>query len=145
MKRTHWRNLVQNPPTPKRSTVYSVIAVLTAIVALVQALAQEPYLFVVLSYAGLSIFFWFAAILVRRKEKRNETPMLDEFLRDSLVSEKYSVHYFVGISTILTFSTTIIFFIDWSFGVVLAFPAALFAYLAYVSYRKKNSTIEQLN
>ncbi|MCY4128150.1 MAG: hypothetical protein OXG15_02780 [Gammaproteobacteria bacterium] len=145
MKSTHWKSIVRNPRTPKRSVVYRFFTVLTAIVALVQALAQEPYLFIVLSYAGLSIFFWFAAILVRRKEKRNETPTIDEFLRDSLVSENYAVHYFVVISTISTFSATIIFFIDWSFGIVLAFPAALFGYLAYVSYRKKKSTIEQLD
>ena len=145
MKSTHWKSIVRNPRTPKRSVVYRFFAVLTTIVALVQALAQEPDLLIVLSYVGLSIVFWFAASLVRRKERRNETQEFDEFLRDSWVSDKYSVHYFVAISTIITFNAAFVFIIEWSFGVVLAFLAALFGYLAYVSYRKKKSTIEQLD
>lgn len=145
MKSTLWRSLVRHPPTPKRSVVYCLFAVLTTIIALVQAVAQEPELFVVLIYAGSGVFFWFAASLVRRKEQRNEAPELDEFLRDPLVSDKYTVPYYVVVSTILTINAALVFLVDWSSSVVAAFPAALFWYLAYVSFRKKKSTIELLN
>lgn len=133
------RNLTRNPPIPKRSLTYWVFGALTAIIAFVKSFDAEFDSSYVLFLAGISLTFCIAGTVVWRKERRNETPKFDEFLRASLVSDKYTIHQFVILSTLLTISATIVFFVEWSFGVVVAFPSVIFGYMAYVSLRKKKS------
>ena len=60
---------------------FCLVIALIGTVVLVEALAQEPDPFIVLSLAGFGALFWLAASLVRRKERRNESAKPDELLR----------------------------------------------------------------
>ena len=141
MNRMHSRDFVRNPPIPKRSVIYCVAATLLTFTAIFHSLAYSFEALVIVSFAGLSFFFWASAALVWRKERLNEGKQLDEFLRDPLVSDKYVFHYFVAMSIILTISAAIVFYVQWSFGLITTFPAAVFGYLAYISWRKRMNNI----
>ena len=127
---------------PKRSVIYCVYATLMTITAIFQSLVYNIDSFIVLSLAGFSFVGWVAAGLVWRKERRNEGKQLDEFLRDPLVSDKYVFHYFVTVSLILTISAILVFYVERSFGLLAAFPAIVFGYLAFVHWRKRIANID---
>lgn len=137
MKRPGWVNLVRNPPVPKRSVINCVAASLVTITAIFETLMRNLDPLVFLSLAGLSFVFWVATALVWRKERRNESKPLDEFLRDPLVSDKYVVHHFVVMSLILSITAVFLFYLESLFSLFATFPAMVYGYLAYVYWRRQ--------